>query len=70
MIYDRHKSRVGLVERLAEATGRPLEWVEATLGYDWPNRAEHEAWLEAASEAEIASWLLSLSADAPAVGEA
>lgn len=27
------------------------------LGYDWPNDAEHQAWLDSAPVGEIVSWL-------------
>jgi len=37
--------------------GVTIEDIERTVNYDWPNAAEHKAWLVAASDKEIASWI-------------
>lgn len=49
------------IERLAAVVCAKPEWVEGMLfTYDWPNQAEHDEWLQTATDTEITSWLFGL----------
>jgi hypothetical protein len=34
-----------------------------TVEYEWPNKAEHDQWLDTATMAEIADWVKAVTAD-------
>lgn len=45
------------INHIAELAGVDVETAEEWIGYDWPNASEHQAWLETASDEEIAGWI-------------
>lgn len=45
------------IERIAELAGTTEETVREWIEADWSNAADHAAWLETASDEEIASWI-------------
>jgi hypothetical protein len=45
------------LERVAELARLPLDRVREYLLADWPEGAEHQAWLDNAPEREIAAWV-------------
>lgn len=52
--YDLPTDREENIAKLAGCDTRQVrEWVYA----DWPNTSEHYAWLQSASDAEVARWL-------------
>ncbi len=57
--------RLGLIAAWARGLNRGVvvdteDILDLALDTDWPNAAEHQAWLDSASPSEIASWATDL----------
>lgn len=45
------------IEQIAEMAGVDADEARAMIEADWDNADEHAAWLETASDEEIANWI-------------
>lgn len=45
------------IARIAELAGVSKKVVSEWIGADWPNIEDHAAWIESATDEEIADWI-------------